>query len=75
MRMLTDRREALTRRRVQTVCRLQALLAELHPGQEKRDIITGQAKNMFAPVRPRDIAGETCRRIAAEKLAELIAVE
>ena len=28
LRMLTDRREALTRRRVQTVCRLQALLAE-----------------------------------------------
>ena len=35
MRMLTDRREALTRRRVQTVCRLQALLAELLPGQAK----------------------------------------
>jgi transposase len=33
MRMLTDRREALIRRRVQTVCRLQALLAELLPGQ------------------------------------------
>jgi transposase len=32
MRMLTDRREALTRRRVQTVCWLQALLAELLPG-------------------------------------------
>lgn len=38
MRMLVDRREALTRRRVQTVCRLQALLAELLPGQVKRDI-------------------------------------
>ena len=35
LRMLADRREALTRRRVQTVCRLQALLAELHPGQAK----------------------------------------
>ena len=33
LRMLTDRREALTRRRVQTVDRLQALLAELLPGQ------------------------------------------
>ena len=36
LRMLTDRREALTRRRVQTVDRLQALLAELLPGQAKR---------------------------------------
>ncbi|WP_228387442.1 IS110 family transposase [Nocardioides sp. dk884] len=75
MRMLADRREALTRRRVQTVCRLQALLAELLPGQAKRDITTGQAKAMLATVRPRDIAGKTRRRIAAEELAELIAVE
>ena len=40
MRMLADRREALTRRRVQTVCRLHALLAELLPGQAKRDLTT-----------------------------------
>ncbi len=75
LRMLTDRREALTRRRVQTVDRLQALLAELLPGQAKRDITTGQAKAMLASVRPRDIAGKTRRRIAADELAELIAVE
>jgi transposase len=75
LRMLTDRREALTRRRVQTVDRLQALLAELLPGQAKRDITTGQAKAMLATVRPRDIAGKTRRRIAAEELAELVAVE
>ena len=73
--MLTDRREALTRRRVQTVCRLQALLAELLPGQAKRDITTGQARAMLASVRPRDVAGKTRRRIAAEELTELIAVE
>lgn len=75
LRMLTDRREALTRRRVQTVDRLQALLAELLPGQAKRDLTTGQAKAMLATVRPRDIAGKTRRRIAAEELTELIAVE
>ena len=75
MRMLTDRREALTRRRVQTVNRLQALLAELHPGQAKKDITSLQAKAMLARVRPRDIAGRTRRRIAAEELADLIVVE
>src|SRR6187402_154695 len=75
LRILTDRREALTRRRVQTVDRLQALLAELLPGQAKKDITTGQAKTMLATVRPRDVAGKTRRRIAAEELAELIAVE
>jgi len=75
LRMLTDRREALTRRRVQTVDRLQGLLAKLLPGQAKRDITTGQAKAMLATVRPRDIAGKTRRRIAAEELAELVAVQ
>ena len=73
--MLTDRREALTRRRVQTVDRLQALLAELLPGQAKKDITALQAKAMLASVRPRDVAGKTRRRIAAEELAELIAVD
>ena len=75
LRMLTDRREALTRRRVQTVNRLQALLAELLPGQAKKDITPLQAKAMLASVRPRDIAGKTRRSIAAEELAELVAVD
>ena len=75
LRMLTDRREALTRRRVQTVNRLQALLAELLPGQAKKDITALQAKAMLARVRPRDVAGKTRRRIAAEELSELIVVD
>ena len=75
LRMLVERREALSRRRVQTVDRLQALLAELLPGRSKKDLTTGQAKRMLASVRPRDIAGRTRRRIAVEELAELVAVE
>ena len=75
LRMLADRREELTRSRVQTVNRLQRLLAELLPGQAKRDITTAQAKAMLAKVRPRDIAGKTRRRIAAEELAELVTIE
>ncbi len=51
LRMLTDRRETLTRRRVQTVNRLQALLAELLPGQAKKDITPLQAKALLASVR------------------------
>jgi hypothetical protein len=62
LRMLVDRREAVTRRRVQTVDRLQALLGELLPGQTKKDISTGQAKRLLAMVRPRDVAGKTRRR-------------
>jgi transposase len=34
-----------------------------------------QAKALLANVRPRDIAGKTCRRIAAEEVAELTAVD
>ena len=75
LRMQVDRRKALSRRRVQTVDRLQALLAELLPGQAKKDITTGQAKRMLATVRPRDVAGRTRRRIAVEELTELVAVE
>lgn len=45
------------------------------PGQAKKDITTGQAKLLLASVRPRDLAGKTRRRIAAEELTELIAVE
>jgi transposase len=75
LRMLTDRRDELVRLRVQTVNRLQRLLAELVPGQHKPDLTALQAKAMLARVRPRDIAGKTRRRIAAEELADLVAVE
>ena len=71
--MLADRRDALTRHRVQTVNRLQRLLLELIPGRRKKDLSAAQAKAMLAKVRPRDIAGKTRRRIAAEELADLVA--
>jgi len=75
LRMLTDRRDELARLRVQTVNRLQRLLSELLPGQRKRDLSALQAKAMLATVRPRDIAGKTRRRLAAEELADLVAVD
>jgi transposase len=75
LRMLADRREELTRQRVQTVNRLQRLLSELTPGRAKRDITTGQARAILAGARPRDLAGKTRRRLAAEQLADLVAVE
>jgi transposase len=75
LRMLADRREELTRARIQTVNRLQRLLSELTPGRAKKDITTGQAKVILSSVRPRDLAGRTRRRLAAEQLTELVAVE
>ena len=75
LRMVIDRRDELTRQRVQTVNRLHRLLGELIPGTTKRDITALQAKAKLASVRPRDLAGKTRRRIAADELADLIAVE
>ena len=75
LRILVDRRVELTRTRIQTVNRLQRLLSELTPGKAKKDITTLQAKAILASVRPRDLAGKTRRRLAAEQLAELVAVD
>jgi hypothetical protein len=44
LRMLVDRRQELTRTRIQTVNRLQRLLSELTPGKAKKDITTLQAQ-------------------------------
>ena len=75
LRLLADRRDELSKTRVQAANRLHRLLAELVPGQRKKNITTGQAKTILATVRPRDIAGKTRRRLAAEQIAELVAVE
>ena len=50
LRMLTDRRDELAQRRVQTLNRLQRLLSELVPGQRKTDLSALQAKAILAAV-------------------------
>ena len=75
LRMLADRREELTRARVQAVNRLHRLLSELRPGKAKKDLTALQAKTILASVRPRDLAGKTRRRLAAEQLADLVGIE
>ena len=75
LRMLTDRRDELARHRVQTVNRLQRLLVELIPGHHKRDLSALQAKALLATARPRDLAGKTRRRMAAEEIADLVGVD
>ena len=75
LRMLADRREELTRQRVQTLNRLQRLLSELTPGKAKKDLTALQAKTILASVRPRDLAGKTRRRLAVEQLTDLVALD
>lgn len=75
LRMLVDHREQLARQRVACVNRLHRLLAELVPGQAKKDITALQAKKILSGVRPRDLVGKTRHRIAASELATLISIE
>ena len=75
LRLLTDRRDELSHRRVQTVNRLQRLLAELIPGGAKRDLSALQARRLLATVRPRTLVGKTMRRMAAEEVTDLVAVD
>lgn len=76
LRLLTDRRDELSRRRVQTVNRLHRLLTELIPGgAKKRDLSALQAKRLLATIKPRDLVGKTIRRMAAEEIADLVTVD
>lgn len=71
LRLLADRRDELGAARTQTINRLHRLLLELLPGVAKKFLSAAQAKDLLATVRPRDIAGKTRRRPAAELVTEL----
>ena len=75
LRMLVDRRDELSKSKVQAVNRLHRLLSELVPGQSKKDITALQAKAILASVRPRDSVGKTRKRLALEQLAEMVVME
>jgi transposase len=75
LRLLADRRDELSRRRVQTVNRLHRLLSELVPGGAKRDLSAQQATRLLATVRPRSLVGKTIKRMAVEEVADLVAVD
>lgn len=71
LRVLVDRRRSLGEEHSRKVSQLHALLLELLPGGAKRDLSAAQAKKLLASVRPRDIAGKTRRRVAAELIVDL----
>jgi transposase len=75
LRLLVDRRDELSARRVQTVNRLHRLLTELIPGGAKKDLTATRAKQMLATVRPRSLVGKTTRRMAVEEIADLVATD
>jgi transposase len=75
LRLRVDRRDELSRTRIQTLNRLHRLLAELIPGGAKKDLSALQARALLAKVRPRDPAGAVRRQLAAELVSELEAVD
>jgi transposase len=75
LRMLVDRRAELAGQRVQAVSRFQRLLSELTPGKAQKDITALQAKAILVSGQPRDLAGKTRRRLAAEQLTDLFAID
>ena len=75
MGMLADRRDELGRARTQVINRLHRLLLELLPGGAKKYLSARQARTLIATVKPRDLAGKTRRRLAAELAGELEAID
>jgi len=75
MGMLADRRDELGRARTQTVNRLHRLLLELSPGGAKRFLSAQQARALIAAIRPRDLPGQTRRRLAKELTGELETID
>src|SRR6478609_1032999 len=71
LRVLADRRRSLGEDHTRIVSQLHQQLLELIPGGAKRDLSAAQAKALLAKVRPRDAAGKTRRRVAAELVADL----
>jgi transposase len=75
LRLLVDRRDELSARRVQTVNRLHRLLTELIPGGAGKDLTATKAKKLLGSVRPRSLVGRTTRRMAVEEVADLVATD
>ena len=75
LRLLVDRRDELSARRVQTVNRLHRLLTELIAGGADRDLTATKAKRLLATVKPRSVVGKTTRRMAVEEVADLVATD
>jgi transposase len=71
LRVLVDRRRSLGEDHTRMVSQLHHLLLQLIQGGAKKDLSAAQAKALLASVRPRDAAGKTRRRVAAELIADL----
>ncbi len=72
MRLLANRRHELVGLRTQAVCRVHR---DLVPGGAPRALTAAKVKQLLAKVRPGDEVGRLRRRLIAEQIADLVAID
>lgn len=75
LKLLSDRRGELVAARTQTINRLHRLLTELGAGGSRRGLTAAKARTILAGIRPRDAVGKTRRQLAADHLADVVAID
>jgi transposase len=75
LRLISNRRKELVGLRTQCVNRLHRDLVALLPGGGPRALTAKKARALLAAVRPRDEIGRLRRQLAAEQLADLVALD
>jgi transposase len=71
LQLLVDRRRSIGEEHTRKISQLHRLLLELVPGGAKKYLSAAQARTILAGVRPRDAAGKTRKRVAAELVVDL----
>jgi transposase len=75
LRLLSHRRKELIAARTQSVCRIHRDLVVLLPGGAARSLTAKKAKQLLATIRPRDEVGKLRRRLIAEQISDLEALD
>jgi transposase len=75
LRLLAARRGELVGLRTQAVNRVHRELQILLPGGAKRGLTAAKAKAMLATVRPRDEVGKLRKKLVADQIADLAAID
>jgi transposase len=75
LRLLVDRRDGLGHARTDLINRIHKLLLDLLPGGAKKFLSASQARTLLNTVRPRDLVGRTCRRLASELITDLTQID
>ena len=75
LRMLVDRRDELSKAKVQASTGCTGCCRNWFRDSRKKDMTAFQAKAILAAARPRDPVRKTLKRLALEQLAELMVIE